>query len=304
MNVVIITTKAERYHRYLCAEIAKQHNVVGVLHPISQSVSMSFSTKLTQHWKNMHKYGKVWYFLQKLVNNRFKPVGWNLFEDVSKAEQQYFPTADTDYQNFVAERAYDVEDINAPAGVERLIELKPDVVICSGGPIYRTPIIKAAGVMLNFHTGISPIYNGAWTIFWTYANRQPHLTGGTLMKMSATVDGGNILAHYLPAIEADDTPGTLFMKSIIGGTSLYNQFLDDMAEGREYLTLPQGRPFHNYYNYEWTAYQTLAIERFIRNKICQKFVRDEIIAKYWDIGDEQKAKRALKQTLLEMIYNG
>ena len=304
MNVVIITTKEERYHRYLCAEIAKQYNVVGVLHPTSPQVSKSFKTKIIQHQKNIRRYGKVWYLLQKLVKNRFKSVGWDLSKDISKAEQQYMPTADTDYQNFIADRAYEVEDINAPANIKRLIELKPDIVLCSGGPIYRDPLIKAAGTMLNFHTGVSPIYNGAWTIFWTYANRQPHLTGGTLMKMSTTVDGGNILAHYLPAVEVNDTPGTLFMKSIIGGTALYKQFLSDMAEGHEYLTLPQGRPFHYYYDYEWTVYQTLAIERHVQNKICQQWVRDEIIAKYWDIGDEQKAKQALKQTLLEVIYNG
>ncbi len=303
MNIVIITTKTELYHRYLCAEIAKRHNVVGVLHPISPPIP-SFQQRLKHHWKNARRYGMLWYLLQKLAKNRIKHFGWNMVKDVEQAETRYFPNAQADYQTYVADCAFDVKDINAPESVKLLAQFKPDVVVCSGGPIYRAPLIEAAGTMLNFHTGISPIYNGAWTVFLTYANRQPHLTGGTLMKMSTTVDGGNILAHYLPAVEAFDTPGSLFMKSIIGGTALYNLFLDDMVAGRKYLELPQGKPFRHYYAYEWTCYQTLTIERHIRHQICRKFIRDEIIAKYWDIGDKQTAKQLLKQTLLELVYNG
>ncbi|MDP9226855.1 MAG: hypothetical protein M3P18_24030 [Actinomycetota bacterium] len=33
MNLVIITTSRQMYHQYLCAEVAKQHRVVAVLHP-------------------------------------------------------------------------------------------------------------------------------------------------------------------------------------------------------------------------------------------------------------------------------
>ena len=34
---------------------------------------------------------------------------------------------------------------------------------------------------------------------------EPHLTGGTVMQMNTVVDGGNIFAHYLPAIDSDAT---------------------------------------------------------------------------------------------------
>jgi methionyl-tRNA formyltransferase len=165
-------------------------------------------------------------------------------------------------------------------------------------------LIEAAGLMLNYHTGISPIYNGSYTIYWTYANRQPQITGGTLMYMSPVVDGGNILAHYLPQIEADDTPGVQFLKTMIGGVELYNEFLDDVASGKDYIQLPQGRPFKVYYGYEWTAAQTIAIERAIKRKVCSRHIRDEIVREYWRAADKPAAMNQFKKTLLELVYDG
>ena len=60
--------------------------------------------------------------------------------------------------------------------------------------------------MLNFHSGVSPLYNGSATILFAFANGHVHLCGGTLMTMSPVVDGGDVLAHFLPAIEAETHP--------------------------------------------------------------------------------------------------
>ena len=141
-------------------------------------------------------------------------------------------------------------------------------------------------------------------MFWTYANRQPHLTGGTLMKMSPSVDGGDMLAHYLPAVEADDTPGSLFMKSIAGGVAMYNQVLDHLESGGNITSVPQGRSFLHYYSYQWTVQQTLLIERFVRNRICKELVRPEIIAEYWNLEDDDSARVAVKETLSGLVFGG
>ena len=84
---------------------------------------------------------------------------------MSDAEAELFPRADDDYDASVATLAQDVEDINGPAGVSLLRDLRPDVVINSGGPIYKRALIEAAPLMLNYQTGLSPIYNGSESIF-------------------------------------------------------------------------------------------------------------------------------------------
>lgn len=302
MNVVIITTQAEIYHQYLCAEIAKNHNVVAILHPRPRTYSRKESRDL--RWNSIRRHGFIFYFLKWISANRFFKVGWNETADLELAQQRFFPDAQEDYRRYAESKAHIVDDINSEESTTLLKSFKPDVVVCSGGPIYREQLIKACGLMLNFHTGISPIYNGSYTVYWTYANKQPHLTGGTLMKMSASIDNGDILAHYLPSVEVDDTPATLFMKSIMGGVALYNRFLNEFEKKRDFIALPQGKPFLYYRGYEWTVYQTVAVQRHIRDKICKDFVRPGITFIYWNLPDRESAGETLKHNLLRLIYDG
>ena len=48
------------------------------------------------------------------------------------------------------------------------------------------------------------------------------------MTMSTTVDGGDILGHYLPSIEPSDTPATLFAKTVAGAAEIYLDFLRNL----------------------------------------------------------------------------
>src|SRR5262249_3036592 len=118
-----------------------------------------------------------------------------------------------------------VLDVNAEATIELVRDAAADVVLCLGGPIYRAPLINACGTMINFHSGVSPLYNGASAIMFAFPNGHFRLCGGTLVTMSPIVDGGDILAHYLPAIEAGDTPATLFMKTVRGAAETADRFL-------------------------------------------------------------------------------
>ena len=116
---------------------------------------------------------------------------------------------------------------------------------CLGGPIYRPPLVAAVPLMLNFHSGVSPLYNGASTVAFAYANGHLRLCGGTLMTLSRRVNGGDILAHVLPAIEPGDTPGTLFARTVAGGIEAYLRALRDLARGEQLTGAPQdGRLFY------------------------------------------------------------
>lgn len=79
------------------------------------------------------------------------------------------------------------------------------------------------------------------------------------MIMSEVIDGGMILAHCLCPIIADDDPGTLFIKAIIGGTKLYDRFLQHLSQRGVYTRVSQSKPFSYYGGSDWTAYQTLAV---------------------------------------------
>ena len=294
MRVVIITDKG-LMHKYLCVQIAERHDVVAVLHPAGRSPAAQ------GRWRSIaadvRKYGAPATILQKLSGR----VGWNRQASVQRAQQRVFAGVDAAYDARVARVARDVEDVNGPHAVRLLADLEADVVLCLGGPIYRAPLIKAAKLMLNYHTGISPIYNGTGTIFWTFANKHVHLAGGTLMVMSEVVDGGDILAHYLCPIEADDDPGTLFMKAIEGGTRLYDRFLRHLSDGGRYVSVPQPRSFFDYRGFEWTVSQTLSVQRHIDQGLCRRFARGEEIVEYWRLPSAEAARQALKDNVARWV---
>ena len=300
MRVVIITDK-DLMHKYLCVQIADQHDVVAVLHP--SRVARTALGRIRSITKDLRRHGAPAAVLQKLTGVSFLRLGWNRQASVQRAQQRVFADVNAVYQQRVAPLAHDIEDINAPEATHRLSELKADVVISLGGPIYRAPLIKATNLMLNFHTGISPIYNGAGTIFWTFANKHVHLAGGTLMVMNEVVDGGDILAHYLCPIEAEDDPGTLFTKAIVGGTKLYDRFLRHLSQGGQYVGIPQTRSFFNYRGFEWTVGQTLAVQRNIEQGLCRRFERAEEVIEYWRLGTEPAARQALKDNIARWVGN-
>ena len=301
MRVAIVTTRAEAYHRHLCAAIAKRFDVVGVLHPAPTRRSGGLFDP-GAHRRAIEKRGLAFHILQKLASNKVKSFGWSIARDVAAAEAQFFPHADADYEAHVAPKARLVEDVNSPDSVRMLTDMKADVAIVSGGPILKKALIDAAPLMLNYHTGISPLYNGSESVFWTFANGQPHLTGGTLMTMNAGVDAGDMLAHYLPTVEAGDTPGRQFMKTIAGGVELYARFLDHLAAGRPFVAAPQGRPFHYTVSADWSVHQNLVIARRVKQDAARKFARGEIVSIYWDKPDRAAAVAAARSFLSGLVY--
>lgn len=261
---------------------------------------MSRRERLHQLRSSISRYGFVQHLLHRLAFKRWRAIGWNAARALADAERRFFPDTEMNYARDAAAVARTVDDINSDASVSLMSSLHPDVVVCSGGPIYKRPLIEACGLMLNYHTGISPLYNGAYTAYWPFANKQPHATGGTLMKMSPVVDGGDILAHYLPPIEPGDDPATLFMKSIRGGVELYKRFIEDRRKGRPFVSVPQGKPFFYCYGHEWTVYQTLTVQRELSKRALRS--RPELIAEYWRCKDAEAAKQAVIKTVIDLIW--
>ena len=97
-----------------------------------------------------------------------------------------------------------------------------------GGDIIKNEFINSFKYCFNFHSGISPFFNGNKTNFNACANFRPNFVGGTLMRMSEKIDGGDILMHYLPEINYNDNPGSLFVKGIIGAVEMYTYLLSDI----------------------------------------------------------------------------
>jgi folate-dependent phosphoribosylglycinamide formyltransferase PurN len=294
MRIVIITDKG-LMHKHLCVRLAGEHNVVGILHSSQPQRKRSVRSLIAE----VRARSLVGTVLHKLGNRSL--VGWSRKHAVQRAQRRFFADTAEAYSRLAHDAARDVANINSPESVGLVRGLRPDVTICLGGPVYRDQLLEASPLTLNYHTGISPIYNGSGTIFWTFANKHFHLIGGTLMVMNKIVDGGDILAHYLCDIAADDDPGSLLMKAVDGGATLYDRFLSHLEHGGEFARVRQPKPFFNYRNADWTIYQNLAVQRSIELGACARFQRSAEMIEYWRSENDQTARQALRDNVVRWL---
>jgi len=84
--------------------------------------------------------------------------------------------------------------LNDIAVVDALEELKPDLIVFTGGGLIRGQVLARAGKgILNCHTGILPEYRGMDVVEWALLEARPDLVGVTVHCMDARVDTGDIL---------------------------------------------------------------------------------------------------------------
>jgi folate-dependent phosphoribosylglycinamide formyltransferase PurN len=300
MHIAIITGSYP-HHKQLCVELAKAHDVVGIFHPRMKPLGLRKNLrKASREWKQR---GGV-HALLRLAVKMPGMTGWNVKWSArpwQQAEQKFFGEAARAYSQLDPKLIHEIENVNSKQGIAKIGKVDADVVICLGGPIYRRALIDSCKLMLNFHSGFSPLYNGADTISFAFANGHPHLCAGTLMAMSPVVDGGDILAHYLPDLEPDDNPATINMKILRGAIDAYDRFLCHLAGGGAYVSCKQPPPLFTCRGIDWTVGNAVAASRYLRAKHAGKFARDSQLVEYWRHQSELAASEALAQTVLSAL---
>jgi hypothetical protein len=299
VRVAIITPEQPLHHQHFCAQLARGHEVVGIIHPRSRPNGRG--GKLARLRKEARDYGAGHALIRSLASMPGPLRGWDAGAAREPALRAVFNGAATDYRELAAPLAWATDDVNGPEAVERLAALQADVAVCLGGPIYRAPLIEAVPLMINFHSGISPLYNGTSTIAFAFANGHPHLCGGTLMVMSSAVDGGDILAHYLPSIVPDDDPATLFAKTVRGAADAADAFLSHLETGAAFTGSPQTPPLFYYRGADWTIDHGQRVRRALRRGIAPEHLRTERLERYWDAADRDEARRRVNDTIAGLL---
>ena len=301
MKVVVVTGELPR-HKHLCVELSKTHNVVGIIHPDVTAKGKWNSLPLLIN--RFGAYGIIHAILHVLSRLPTRLSGWESGAEGRRVESAFFSASVRDYENLdhgVIRRGVNV---SSGAALELVVDFAPDVVVCLGGPVYPISFIQSAPLMLNYHNGLSPLYNGASSMQFAFANGHPHLCGGTLMKISSMVDGGDILGHYLPEIDGTDTPATLSMKSVRAAVLMYDHILRHFEQkGTMFFSVPQTRPVFYYRGIDWTIYHAQMVRWHLRRQWAAKFVRPERVIEYWNKCDPETAKLLCEATISHLLCN-
>jgi hypothetical protein len=124
------------------------------------------------------------------------------------------------------------------------------------------------------------------------------------MLMSVNVDGGRILGHYLPSIEAGDSPDSLFSKTVGGAAVMYSRILEYLQSGKgtiEYI--PQPPPMFYTSGFQLGWYHSAMITQNLRSDIAGRFQRMESLVEYWREPSRMAAKTSLQSTLDNLLWN-
>lgn len=128
---------------------------------------------------------------------------------------------------------YTTEDINSEQWIEKIRELKPDIVFSFyyrkmiDGRILAIPELGA----FNLHGSLLPLYRGRCPVNWVLVNGEKK-TGVTLHYMIDKPDAGDIVGQGEVAIDFKDTARTLYDKLCAQAASLLDELLPQIKTGR------------------------------------------------------------------------
>jgi methionyl-tRNA formyltransferase len=127
---------------------------------------------------------------------------------------------------------YQPESINTPEGIAKLREWSAELlVVAAYGQILSDDVLRAAPQGgINVHASLLPKYRGAAPIAWAiyYGETQ---TGVTVIRMSVSLDAGDMLAQRAIDILPDETAGELEVRLAPLGARAALDVVDRMTRG-------------------------------------------------------------------------
>jgi methionyl-tRNA formyltransferase len=124
------------------------------------------------------------------------------------------------------------ESINTPEGIAALQALRPDLlVVAAYGQILSPEVLSVPPLGgINVHASLLPKYRGAAPIAWAIYHGETR-TGVTIIKMSPSLDAGDMLAQEALDIGPYETAGELEARLAPLGTRLAVQVIEQIAAG-------------------------------------------------------------------------
>jgi len=124
------------------------------------------------------------------------------------------------------------ESINTPEGVAALRELQPDLLVVAayGQILSRDVLTVPPQGGINVHASLLPKYRGAAPIAWAIYHGEEQ-TGVTIIKMSISLDAGDMLAQEATDIGPNETAGEVEARLAPLGARLALQMIEQIENG-------------------------------------------------------------------------
>ena len=126
----------------------------------------------------------------------------------------------------------DAEDINAPAVVERIRRLHPDLIVVVGWTRLLRPALLSlpSRGCIGFHASLLPRYRGRAPVNWAIL-RGETFTGNTMFMLTPEADTGDIVDQRVIAIGDEETCGDVYAKVGAAGAGMLRTHLSALCAG-------------------------------------------------------------------------
>ncbi len=183
--------------------------------------------------------------LEALIRNGYDVVAVFTYADAADEVIWFGSVAEVAARHNIP--VYTPDNINHPLWVEKIRELKPDVLFS----FYYRDILSAdildvpASGCFNLHGSLLPKYRGRVPTNWAIINGESE-TGVTLHYMTPGIDNGDIVAQQKVAIDASDTAQMLSNKQVEAAGNMLDACLPAIKDGSLKRT-PQNHSEATYY---------------------------------------------------------
>ena len=133
------------------------------------------------------------------------------------------------------------DDVNAPEALQRIRELKPDLLVTAAYGQILSPALLSIPRLggINLHGSILPAYRGAAPVARAIQNGETE-SGVTVIRMTPKIDAGGIVSIARTPIGPDETAGELEDRLAQLGAPLIAEAIAALAAGSVTI-LPQDR---------------------------------------------------------------
>ena len=284
LKIALITNQSI-HHKYWAFKLYKNLNIKLIVHPKPKKDISLFFKKFNKVFEK----GFIKAFL-KIVsisfNNLFRVSRKLRFSSVSR---DLMGDYDKYYSTIPQHLFHYPQNINDDSLIQIIKDADIDYIFFLGGGIAKDALIKSPNYKtLNFHSGISPYYNGNKTNFHAFRNKDFNLIGGTLMYMSEEIDRGDILIHTFPEINLDDNSSTLFLKNIELSVQAFIKFIEKHISGGSLpSSVIQGSSSLYFKNIDWDIRDDIALWRMESSFKKLNIKRNRMIVDYFDLENHQ-----------------
>ena len=239
MSKLLLITGNHPRHLYLAGILSQFHDVVGwviedrgeFLQPeLNFSGDKSLNELYSHHFKARYLAEKRFFIDDSTININ----GSNFYSNVS---------------NNIIRCA--TNDLNSLSIANFINGLCPDIAITYGIHILNNSILNLLpNEKYNIHGGISPWYRGSITHFWPSYMLEPQMTGLTMHRLTAVLDGGPILHQNTGILVRGDGLHELAcrtVKSFISELSVVIERIDL----KDYLLINQKSPGKLWLSTDW-----------------------------------------------------